>query len=352
MKVGNIVKKILFAAAVSVPFLTFGAQAQKAVTPAAHPAGAFTDGTTARELAPLMAAPPAAFAWAYPVAPANLPHPDPAATFTAQGADPSMKLTMRQVGNAFGPPDWFPKEHAPLPQIVAHGRAPHVPACALCHLPNGNGHPESASISGLTLPYIIEQMHAFRDGERTNIRAPAMIEMALDISEQELRDAAAYYANIPRTQQKWIRVVEAGRAPANHVGAGGARFFDKGDKTIPVPPDMIYEVAESEQVELRNAHVGFVDYVPMGSLMKGHTVAMGNHGQMRTCGSCHGDDYRGHEDAPRIAGRSAYYLIRQLADMRSGARKGAALGQMKDIVGKLSDADIINVAAYMASRSP
>jgi cytochrome c553 len=346
------VTKILFAVLVTVPLLAAAVQAQKTVKPAAYSAGAFAAGTTARDLTPLMATPPAALAWAYPVAPANLPHPDSTATFTALGADPSVKLTMRQVGDAFSPPDWFPKEHAPLPQIVAHGRAPHVPACTLCHLPNGNGHPESASISGLTEAYIVEQMYAFRGGERTNIRAPAMIEMALDISEQELRAAAAYYANIPRPQQKWIRVVETSRAPASHVGAGGARFFDSGTKTIPVPPDLIYEVAESEQVELRNAHVGFVDFVPVGSLMKGRSVAMGNHGKMRTCGSCHGDGYGGHEDAPRIAGRSAYYLIRQMADMRSGVRKGTALGKMKEIVGKLSDADIINVAAYIASRSP
>jgi len=115
---------------------------------------------------------------------------------------------------------------------------------------------------------------------------------------------------------------------------------------------MIYEVAESEQVELRNDHFGFVDYVPVGSLAKGRTVALGNHGKMKTCANCHGEDYRGHEDAPRIAGRSAYYLIRQLADMKAGNRKGAALGKMKEIIGKLSDADILNVAAYMASRSP
>ena len=38
--------------------------------------------------------------------------------------------------------------------------------------------------------------------------------------------------------------------------------------------------------------------------------------------------------------------------MRSGVRKGAALGKMKDVVGKLSDADVLNVAAYMASRAP
>ena len=95
---------------------------------------------------------------------------------------------------------------------------PHVMACILCHLPNGNGHPESASISGLSVEYIIEQMHAFRDGDRQNIRAPAMIEMADAISEKDLRDAAQYFSHIPKAQQQWIRVVETSRAPASHVG--------------------------------------------------------------------------------------------------------------------------------------
>jgi cytochrome c553 len=312
----------------------------------------YKPGATARDVMALMAKPVAPFEWAYPMAPAGLPQPDPKATFTAEGADPAMKLTAKEISNGFGPPDWFPKEHPPLPQIVAHGRAPHVVACMLCHLPNGNGHPESASVSGLTVPYIIAQMHAFRDGERTNIRAPAMVEMALDITEPELRAAATYFAHIPRSQQKWIRVVETSRAPASHVGAGGARFFDTGAATVQVPADMIYEVAESEQVELRNDHVGFVDYVPMGSLAKGRAVAMGNKGQMRTCASCHGEEYRGHDEAPRLAGRSAYYLIRQLADMKAGVRKGAALGKMKDVVAKLSDADILNVSAWLASRAP
>src|SRR5215469_6148185 len=340
-------RKAIPAALAIASTLAFAAHAQNAALP--RPAG---DTPTAKEIAAKMPAPPAPFAWAYPVQPPGVKGPAPDSIHTAEGADPSTKLTMRQVGDPFGPPDWFPKEHGPLPQIVAHGQRPHVFACTLCHLPNGNGHPESASISGLSVPYIIEQMHAFRDGDRQNIRAPNMIEMAYAISEKDLAEAARYFAAIPKSQQKWIRVVETARAPANHPGAGGARFVDKGTATMPVPPDMIYEVAESDQVELRNDHVGFVDYVPMGSLAKGRVVAMGNRGQFRSCGSCHSDDYRGHEDAPRIAGRSAYYLIRQLADMKSGNRKGAALGRMKEIIGKLSDADILNVAAYMASRAP
>ena len=346
-------KKLLLAALALTPVLAFAAPVKKApVVKAAATVSPFQAGATARDLTPLMPKAIAPFEWAYPVAPAGLPRPDPAELHTAEGADPSMKLTMRQIGDANGPPDWFPKEHAPLPQIVAHGRAPHVPACTLCHLPNGNGHPESASISGLPVKYIMDQMHAFRDGDRQNLRAPAMIEMALDITDAELRDAANYFSKIPKSQQKWLRVVETSKAPANHVGAGGARFFDKGAETMPVAPDMIYEVAESEQVELRNDHFGFVDYVPMGSLAKGRIVALGNKGKMKGCASCHGDDYKGHEDAPRIAGRSAYYLIRQLADMKAGTRKGEALGKMKEIISKLSDADILNVAAFMASRNP
>jgi len=351
-------KKLLFVAIALAPALAFAAPAKKPAAPKPKPAAAvavvspYQKDATARDLGPLMPKPVAPFEWAYPVGPAGLPRPDPTATFTAEGADPSMKLTMRQIGDAFGPPDWFPKEHAPLPDIAAHGRKPHVNACILCHLPNGNGHPESASVSGLSVDYIIAQMHAFRDGERQNIRAPAMVEMSLDITEKELRDAAVYFSKIPKKQQVWIRVVETSRAPLSHVGTGGARFFDKGAQTMPVAPDMIYEVAEGEEVELRNDHVGFVDYVPVGSLAKGRTVALGNKGKMKTCANCHGEDYRGHEDAPRIAGRSAYYLIRQLADMKAGNRKGAALGKMKEIIGKLSDADILNVAAYMASRNP
>src|ERR1043165_2546908 len=134
---------------------------------------------------------------------------------------------MRRMADSFGLPDCFPKEHGPPPQIVAHGEKPHVPACTLCHLPNGNGHPESASVSGLTVDYIIEQMHAFRDGTRQNIRGPNMLAMSYPISERDLREAAEYSAKIPRSQKKGIRVVEGATAPANHVGAGGARFLDK-----------------------------------------------------------------------------------------------------------------------------
>jgi len=48
----------------------------------------------------------------------------------------------------------------------------------------------------------------------------------------------------------------------------------------------------------------------------------------------------------------AYYLIRQLNDIKTGARKGSVVALMKPVVEKLSDEDIVNLAAYMASRTP
>ena len=55
--------------------------------------------------------------WAYPVAPQGLPRPDPNKLVTVPGSD--KQYTEVQVNDAFGPPDWFPGDHAPLPNVVA-----------------------------------------------------------------------------------------------------------------------------------------------------------------------------------------------------------------------------------------
>jgi cytochrome c553 len=296
-----------------------------------------------------------ALSWAYPVAPQGLPQPDPAKKFQAKGTTTGMELTMREINNAFGPPDWFPNEHPTMPSIVKNGRPPHVRACMLCHLPHGNGHPESASISGLSAEYITEQMHEFRDGNRMNNRAPVMIEMAKDITEAELKEAADYFASIPKDKQRWIKVIESATAPANHVGNGGMRFLTEGStETVPIPPNMIYEIAsDAEGAELRDQHASFLAYVPQGSIEKGKELAMtGGNGKTVQCAICHGADYRGIGNVPRLAGRAPYYMVRQLADMRSGARHGKAMALMVQVAANLTDEDIVNLMAYMASLDP
>ena len=50
--------------------------------------------------------------------------------------------------------------------MVAHGRKPNVFACGYCHLPNGQGRPENASLAGQPAAYIIEQVNEMKEGRR------------------------------------------------------------------------------------------------------------------------------------------------------------------------------------------
>src|SRR5690606_21964518 len=80
--------------------------------------------------------------------------------------DSTLEFTFSNPRNLYDPPDWHPQDHPPLPPIVAQGRNPGVFACAYCHLPNGQGRPENASLAGLPEAYIIQQMADWRAGLR------------------------------------------------------------------------------------------------------------------------------------------------------------------------------------------
>ena len=60
------------------------------------------------------------------------------------------KFTEFQIHHDYGPADWYPGDHPPMPDIVAHGRErDKIRACALCHYPNGLGKPENGPAGGL-----------------------------------------------------------------------------------------------------------------------------------------------------------------------------------------------------------
>jgi hypothetical protein len=101
--------------------------------------------------------------WAYPVT----PKPEPLDSVQLKQVPGSAKkYTQAQIDDPFNPPDWFPDEHPTMPEIVAHGGPkPAGRACAQCHLPSGDGHPESSGLAGLPANYIIRQMAAFKNGE-------------------------------------------------------------------------------------------------------------------------------------------------------------------------------------------
>jgi mono/diheme cytochrome c family protein len=96
---------------------------------------------------------------------------------------------------------------------------------------------------------------------------------------------------------------------------------------------------------LRNPRSGFVVYAPVGSLKRGETLTKG-------CGACHGPELRGVKNVPPIAGRSSSYLARQLYDMQQGTRNGDQAKLMKAAVEKLTEDDLIAIAAYVSSLQP
>src|SRR5205085_3655831 len=109
---------------------------------------------------------------------------------------------------------------------------------------------------------------------------------------------------------------------------------------------------ETERTEvLRDRRSGFVAYAPMGSTKRGQAlVTTGGNGKTIACGSCHGPNLQGMGPVPGIAGRSPSYLVRQMYDMQSGARKGSWSELMKPVVQKLAAEDFVSIAAYVASR--
>ena len=277
--------------------------------------------------------------------------------------DSDVAFTGKQVTDIFSPPDWHPTDHPAMPEIVSRGRAPDVMACGYCHLPNGQGRPENASLAGLPAAYIVQQLADFKSGLRKSSdprHAPtaAMIAYETKASEKEVQAAADYFSALhPRP---WIRVVETNTVPKTHV-AGWMLVADlaktdlaKTDtgETEPIGERIIETPENLERTELRDDHSGFIAYVPVGSIKKGEVLVNGNSIKTLRCASCHGRDLRGLGKVPSLAGRSPSYIVRQLYDIQHGARAGAAVQKMKPAIAKLTLADIAAIAAYLASLTP
>src|SRR5437868_3962274 len=100
--------------------------------------------------------------WAFPVKNGDLPPEEPTPK-TVPGS--TKTYPQAQIEDLSNPPDWFPSEHPPAPQIVQHGHGDAL-ACGACHLMSGVGHPESADMAGLPAEYIRPQIAGFKSTVR------------------------------------------------------------------------------------------------------------------------------------------------------------------------------------------
>jgi cytochrome c553 len=286
--------------------------------------------------------------WAYPVAPPPT-KPDDTVQKTLPGS--TKTYTAAQISDRFGPPDWYPEDHPPMPEVVAHGKKPDVFACDLCHLTNGAGHPESASVAGLPAGYILRQMAEFKSGVRKGMRAPVMVQIAKGMTDDETKAAAEYFASMKFPQ--WYKVVEADTVPKSRVGDGAMRFAVANGGTEPIGNRIIELPQDEERTEKRDPRAGHMAYVPVGSIKTGEMiVTTGAGGKTIACAVCHGAELKGLGDVPAIVGRSPEYIYRQLNDIKIGTRNGSLVPLMKAVVEKLSDEDMVAISAYLVSKAP
>lgn len=285
--------------------------------------------------------------WAFAVPdPSQPPAEDPNTPKHLPGS--SKTYTPKQIDDLMNPPDWFPDSHPAAPTVVTKGHDD-VMACGSCHLMSGEGHPESATLTGLSEGYIEANMADFKTGARKD---PARMNgIAKGMTDDEINAAAKYFAALKPVA--WVKVQEADTVPKTYVTPSRMRLPLPAGGTEPIGNRIIVVPQDPERDMERDPTSGFIAYVPTGSLAKGKDlVENGGGGKTLQCAICHGDGLKGMGDVPRIAGLFPTYIARQLYYLQGGESAGAASAMMTPVVGRITDDDILNIAAYVASLPP
>ncbi|MEO5815291.1 MAG: c-type cytochrome [Gemmatimonadaceae bacterium] len=294
-------------------------------------------------------------AWAFPnIAPELVAKPPFDSVAPIHVPRSAKTYTLAQVKNTFGPPDWHASSHPPAPDVVTLGKRPAQWACGYCHLPDGQGRSENATLAGLSVEYFTQQMQDIRSGERQSALkgwgpSQNMTNTVRNITDEEIATAARYFAGLRATPR--YKVVERARVPRT-LEAGGLYAPNPAGGTEPLGARIIDVTTDLRRHEMRDAAETFVVYVPVGSIARGRKLATSTTTPQTSCIACHGPTLRGLAAAPPLAGRSPAYLLRQLIGFRTGARAGATSDLMVGVVANLELDDMIAVSAYAGSLKP
>ncbi|TMM45647.1 c-type cytochrome [Colwellia ponticola] len=185
--------------------------------------------------------------------------------------------------------------------------------CSACHGVNGvSASPMFPNLAGQNDVYIIKQLKDFKSGARINA---TMAPMAANLSETDMADLAAYFSSLPSAIEQ--------AAASNSAGTS------------------------SSAVPAAAGNVDIVTSTPAAALYAGNVAA----GQTKAaaCAACHGEDGNSLIPMyPSLAGQSANYIAKQLADFKSGNRNN---GIMAGMVAGLTQEDMNDLAAYFAVQS-
>lgn len=166
-------------------------------------------------------------------------------------------------------------------------------ACAACHGMDGNSvNPQWPRLAGQSEQYIVKQLADFKEGRRKD---PLMSGNAMGLSEQDMQDLGAYYAQ---------QTAGHGQADPDLVKLGGE----------------IYRAGNKET-------------------------------GLAACMSCHGPAGEGNPAAnfPALRGQHAPYTEKQLSDFKSGQRSNDQPGKMMNtLVLRMTEQEMKAVASFIS----
>jgi len=172
---------------------------------------------------------------------------------------------------------------------IGHG-ATLAMQCTMCHGLRGMSEANSPNLAGQFDAAIYKQLRDFKSGHR---KSAIMQPLALNLSDQDMRDLAAYYAYLPRErsvaslhQEQQPPVIVRNGAPMRNIGA---------------------------------------------------------------CASCHGDQ-ASNTAAPRLDGEPEAYIRAELQGFASGTRRNDINQQMRNVTRQMTPEEIDAAARYYASR--
>jgi cytochrome c553 len=284
---------------------------------------------------------------------------------TATGTDTSVVATVptsrasfrvARTRDRFDVADWNPATHRAAPPIVMHGRRPAVMACGFCHLADGRGRPENATVAGLPIPYFVQQVKDIRTRARhsaSSLPYPPEVAMKLiadSVTDAEVEEAARYFARV--RARRASRVVETDSVP-RFMPLNGLSTVLTSTEREPLGGRLVEVAVDLRRHELHDPMAEYTAYVPRGSLARGRELSLGDPRRgVKGCASCHGADLRGVKLVPPLAGRSPSYMLRQLIAFHTGARDTPAGAPMREVAAKMSIEDMVAAAAYAGSRAP
>ncbi|MGR4867232.1 c-type cytochrome [Variovorax sp. LARHSF232] len=125
------------------------------------------------------------------------------------------------------------------------------------------------------------------------------------------------------------------------------RDYQEGRRSDPLMTPMVAGMTRDEMREIADY---FARQKPPGQKFatSAEKVRLGKTKSDETlCTMCHLGGFAGQNEVPRVAGQNYEYVVKQLADFKARRRTNDA-GTMTSVAATLSDADIQNVAQYLA----